>query len=145
MEQHLAAAVALAETGPAAGLAAALKASAPLLAWHDSSDDYGAYPELAAQQGLVCIAFVNAQGRGLQVTPFGGNERRIGTNPIAMAFPNPKGDPFLLDMATCTIAANKVRQAADRGQTLAPGLILDAQGAPTEDPQDFLQGGGMLT
>ncbi|MCH8882452.1 MAG: Ldh family oxidoreductase [SAR324 cluster bacterium] len=104
----------------------------------------GAYPEMAARQGLVCIAFVNAQGRGIQVTPFGGNERRIGTNPISMAFPNPEGDPFLLDMATCTTAANKIRQAADRGQKLAPGLILDGNGAPSEDPQDFLNGDGML-
>lgn len=48
VERHLDAAVSLAESGPAAGLAAAVKATAPLLAWHDSSDDYGAYPELAA-------------------------------------------------------------------------------------------------
>ena len=48
VEQYLDAAVALAEGGPAASLAAAVKASAPRLAWHDSSDDYGAYPDLAA-------------------------------------------------------------------------------------------------
>lgn len=48
VERHLDAAVALADRGPAARLAAALKTSAPLLAWHDSAEDYAAYPEMAA-------------------------------------------------------------------------------------------------
>ena len=104
----------------------------------------GAYPELAAREGLACIAFVNAQGRGLQVTPFGGIERRMGTNPLSIAFPNPGGDPYLLDMATSAIAANKARQAIDRGYPLKPDLILNAQGEPSTDPSDLIDKQGML-
>ena len=104
----------------------------------------GAYPEMAAREGLVNLTFVNAQGRGIQVAPFGGIERRMGTNPFAAAFPNPDGDPILMDMATCAIAANKIRQAADRGHDLAPGVILDGEGRPSVDPAVFLGGAGML-
>jgi uncharacterized oxidoreductase len=104
----------------------------------------GAYPELAARAGLACIAFVNAQGRGIQVTPFGGIERRMGTNPLSIAFPNPQGDPYLLDIATSAIAANKARQAIDRGHELKPELILDKDGQPSRDPRDLIERAGML-
>jgi uncharacterized oxidoreductase len=104
----------------------------------------GAYPEMAAREGLVCIAFVNAQGRGLQVAPFGGIQRRMGTNPLSIAFPNPEGDPYLLDMATSAIAANKARQAIDRGHAVASDLILDAEGHPSQDPRDLIERDGML-
>jgi len=104
----------------------------------------GGYPELAARHGFACIAFVNAQGRGRQVTPFGGIERRMGTNPLSIAFPNPQGDPFLLDIATSGLAANKARQAIDRGLPMKPGVILDAEGNPSTDPKDLIERNGML-
>lgn len=104
----------------------------------------GAYPEMAAREGLVNLTFVNAQGWGIQVAPFGGIERRMGTNPVAMGFPNPGGDPILLDFATCAIAANKIRQAAEHGDEIGPGIILDGDGNPSQNPADFLNGSGML-
>lgn len=104
----------------------------------------GAYPELIAAAGLVGLAYVNGQGRGVLVTPFGGLARRIGTNPVGAAFPNPKGPPILLDFATSAVAANKVRQADSRGQPTGEGWIVGADGAPTTDPQDFLAGEAML-
>ena len=104
----------------------------------------GGYPEMAAREGFACIAFVNAQGRGRQVTPFGGIERRMGTNPLSIAFPNPQGDPYLLDMATSALAVNKARQAIDRGMPLQPGIILDAAGNPSTDPKDLIDRNGMM-
>jgi len=102
----------------------------------------GAYPEMAARAGLVALTFCNAQGRGIQIAAFGGLDRRIGANPIAAAFPNPDGDPLLLDIATSQVAINKIRQAHDRGKPLPEGAIVDARGRASTDPDDFLARGG---
>ncbi|MCZ6645174.1 MAG: Ldh family oxidoreductase [SAR324 cluster bacterium] len=104
----------------------------------------GAYPEMIAEAGMVGLAYVNAQGWGRLVTAFGGVERRLGTNPIAVGLPNPLGAPILLDYATSTVAANKVRLADERGVDSGEGWIVDGEGRPTRAPQDFLNGLGML-
>jgi LDH2 family malate/lactate/ureidoglycolate dehydrogenase len=104
----------------------------------------GAYPERIAAEGLVGIVTANGQGRGVLVTPFGGLAPRLGTNPIAAAFPNPKGAPILLDFATSAVAANKVRQVQSRGQPAGEGWLVRRDGSPTTDPQEFLDAKAML-
>jgi LDH2 family malate/lactate/ureidoglycolate dehydrogenase len=104
----------------------------------------GAYVEQVAAAGLVGLVYVNAQGRGSLVTPFGGLASRIGTNPLGAAFPNPKGAPILLDFATSAVAANKLRQVHSRGLRAGPGWILRRDGTPSDDPQDFLDGNALL-
>lgn len=104
----------------------------------------GAYPEMAAEQGMICLAFVCAQGMGRLVTPFGGIARRIGTNPISAAFPYPGRDPILLDFATSTVAANKIRVASERESSTGEGWMLDESGQPTTDPADFSERPGMI-
>jgi len=104
----------------------------------------GGYAEMIAAAGLVGLVTVNAQGRGVQVTPFGGLAARIGTNPFAAGFPNPKGSPILLDFATSAVAANKIRQAHSRGVPTGPGWIMRKDGTPSTDPQDFLDGNALL-
>lgn len=102
----------------------------------------GAYPEMAARAGFVGITFCNGQGRGISIAPFGGLEARMGANPFTAAFPHPEGDPILLDISTSALAINKIRQAKDRGVALPEGAIIDANGAPSTDPDDFLKRGG---
>ncbi|HUJ75302.1 MAG TPA: Ldh family oxidoreductase, partial [bacterium] len=104
----------------------------------------GAYPEMAAAQGFVCLAYVNAQGRGKSVAPFGGLGRLLGTNPMAAAFPSPRGAPILLDFATSSVAANKIRVAHTRGKPAGEGWIVDDEGQPTRDPQVFIEGKGNM-
>jgi uncharacterized oxidoreductase len=104
----------------------------------------GAYPELVAAAGLIALVFVNGQGRGVLVTPFGGLAPRLGTNPVGAAFPNPKGPPILLDFATSAVAANKVRQVKSRGQPAGAGWLVRPDGTPTTEPQDFIDGAAML-
>lgn len=95
----------------------------------------GHYGELAAQAGLVYLSFINVIGRAPMVAPFGGREARLSTNPLCFAGPLPDGrPPFVLDYATSGIAANKARLIAARGERLAPGLMIDAAGLPTDDP-----------
>jgi len=62
------------------------------------------------------------------VPPWQGKQGRIGTNPICMAVPG----PWLLDMATTTVAANRIFKAVINGQEEIPaGWALDSDGVPT--------------
>ena len=101
----------------------------------------GAYGEQAAAEGMVALGWVNGHGASAFVAPFGGTARRLATNPLFVAAPT--GDPeapFVLDMATPVVAEGKVRVARNRGAELAPGLIVDGDGAPSTDPLDLYGG-----
>ena len=100
----------------------------------------GAYPERAAREGLVCLAWVSAQGPNRSVAPFNGMEKRLGTNPFGAGLPNPDGAPILLDFASSVVAANKIRQAFDRGQETGPGWMIGTDGKPCRDPSVFIEG-----
>ncbi|HEX7927351.1 MAG TPA: Ldh family oxidoreductase [bacterium] len=105
----------------------------------------GAYPEMIAAAGFVGLVFVNAQSlRGSQVTPFGGLSARLGTNPMAAGFPNPQGEPVLLDFATSAVAANKIRQAKSRGKQMGQGIMVLKDGTTTNNPDDFLEGRALM-
>jgi LDH2 family malate/lactate/ureidoglycolate dehydrogenase len=57
----------------------------------------------------------------------------LGTNPIAFAAPAHINRPFVLDMATSTVAANKVRIYDMKGKPLPPGWVVDEHGAAVRD------------
>ncbi len=64
------------------------------------------------------------------VPPTFGREARLGTNPISFAAPSANEGPFVLDMATSTIAVNKFRNAKRLGEKLPPGMIAGIDGVP---------------
>jgi uncharacterized oxidoreductase len=94
----------------------------------------GAWAEMAAAQGLVSIHFANVISRPI-VAPWGGGDARFGTNPFAVGIPVPGSEPFILDMATSVIAQGKARVAYNKGETLAPGQLLDDRGRPSHRPE----------
>jgi uncharacterized oxidoreductase len=96
----------------------------------------GAWAEQLALAGLVSIHFVNTSGFGILVAPFGGSERRLSANPIAAGAPGPDG-PIVLDIATSATAEGKIQVARNRGERIPEGLIVDAQGQPTDEPDRF--------
>jgi hydroxycarboxylate dehydrogenase B len=93
----------------------------------------GHWAEQCAAAGFVSFHFVNVMGDPM-VAPFNGSDRRFGTNPFCAVFPRRDGEPLLLDFATSGIAFGKTRVAYNKGQPVAPGYLLDAQGQPTTDP-----------
>ncbi|MDA0832263.1 MAG: Ldh family oxidoreductase [Planctomycetota bacterium] len=95
----------------------------------------GSYTERAAQQGYFCLMCVNAPGPG-GVTPYGGLDRILGTNPISIAAPYGKTQ-FVLDMTTSMVAEGKVRVAFQKGEPIPAGWIIDAKGNPTTNPADL--------
>jgi uncharacterized oxidoreductase len=78
------------------------------------------------------------------VTPFGGREARLGTNPISMAIPSDLDAPLYLDMATSAAAAGKIAVAVARNEPVPPGWVIDSAGKPTTDPRQLRQGGALL-
>lgn len=96
----------------------------------------GHYGEWAAIEGFVALITVNSTGSGAGVAPFGGRKPRLGTNPLCMAFPTTH-DPLLVDMTSSVVAEGKIRVKRNRGESLPPGWILDAEGNPSTNPADF--------
>ncbi len=95
----------------------------------------GHWGEQCAAAGMISTHYVNVVNRSPLVAPFGGSDARFATNPYCCAIPGPHGsEPIVLDMATSTIAMGKVRVAMNKGETVAPGILIDAQGNPTVDP-----------
>lgn len=95
----------------------------------------GSYAYQAAQAGYATAMCVNAPGPG-RVTPFGGAEGRMGTNPIAFSAPWNE-QPLVLDMTSSATAEGKVRVAFQKGVPVPEGWIIDAKGNPTTNPADL--------
>lgn len=93
----------------------------------------GEWAEMAVQQGLVSVHFVNVISRPI-VAPWGGSDARFGTNPFSVGIPVPGAEPVILDFATSVIAQGKTRVAYNKGERLKPGQMLDNEGKPTTDP-----------
>jgi uncharacterized oxidoreductase len=94
------------------------------------------YAEMAATEGLCGMLWVNAV-HGLNVAPWGGAARRLGTNPHAIGIPGEGGPAMVLDFATSVVAEGKMRVKKNRKQQAPPGWFIDAAGRPATDPEIF--------
>jgi LDH2 family malate/lactate/ureidoglycolate dehydrogenase len=103
----------------------------------------GYYTLMAAKQGLIGMACTSASG--IQVAPTFGKEAKLGTDPWSFAAPSGDDRPFLLDMATTTVAAGRIRNKANEGLECPPGWVLNKDGLPSTDPQEAREKGGFLT
>ena len=103
----------------------------------------GYYTLMAAKEGLIGMACTGASG--VQVAPTFGKEAKLGTDPWSFAAPTADGPPFLLDMATTTAAAGRIRNKANEGLPCPPGWVLNKHGLPSTDPLEAREMGGFLT
>jgi LDH2 family malate/lactate/ureidoglycolate dehydrogenase len=103
----------------------------------------GYYTSMAAKEGLVGIACTS--NSVAQAAPTFGKEAKLGTDPWSFAAPTADGAPFLLDMATTTVAAGRIRNKANEGLPCPPGWVLDKDGQPSTDPDEAREKGGFLT
>jgi uncharacterized oxidoreductase len=104
----------------------------------------GAYPIMAAKEGMIAIMTADSGRSPKAVAPFGGAEARVGTNPLAIAIPSNLDGAFCLDMATSSVAAGKINLAIAKGISIPTGWIVDKDGNPTTNPGDFKTGGVLL-
>ncbi len=94
----------------------------------------GDYAEQAAARGLISMFWVNVAGRPPIVAPHGAREARWGTNPHAIGVPTGDDRPLILDFATSRMAHGKARVALNKGEQVADGFLIDADGHATNDP-----------
>jgi LDH2 family malate/lactate/ureidoglycolate dehydrogenase len=104
----------------------------------------GAYPIMAAREGLIAIMTADSGRSPKAVAPFGGREARLGTNPICIAIPSDLDGPFVLDMATSGVAVGKIKLAQAKGTKIPEGWMVDKDGKATTDPFDYDKGGVLL-
>ena len=93
----------------------------------------GDWGERAADAGLVSIHMVNV-GLGEIVAPYGGVDRRFGTNPLCIGVPQTDGPHLLLDFATSEVAEGKVLVASNGGKPVPHGALITPEGELSSDP-----------
>ena len=103
-----------------------------------------AYPLMAAEADMIGMITADSGRSAKAVVPFGGREKRLGTNPISIAMPSNLDGPFFLDMATSAVAAGKINLAQARGGSIPSGWVVKADGEHTTDPNELKNGGAIL-
>jgi LDH2 family malate/lactate/ureidoglycolate dehydrogenase len=100
-----------------------------------NSGHFGAaanYSMMALEHDMIGLATTNSPY--IAMVPTFGRAPKLSTNPISFAAPAGVHAPFVLDMATTTVAVGKLRIASRWGKPIPPGWALDEQGEPTTDP-----------
>ncbi|MDW7657935.1 MAG: Ldh family oxidoreductase [Bacillota bacterium] len=95
------------------------------------------FTQHAARNGMIGIAMSNCPA---SVVPTGGRKPMFGTNPLSVAIPAGSYEPFVLDMATSTVAQGKVILADKEGKSIPDSWAVDPQGNPTTVPSEALKG-----
>jgi LDH2 family malate/lactate/ureidoglycolate dehydrogenase len=100
---------------------------------------YFAQEALAA--GMIGVAMTNASA---SMSPWGGRQPYLGTNPICVAVPAGRERPVIYDGATSVVAIGKLVLAAKKGEKIPPIWAADESGQPTTDPRVAVKVGNML-
>lgn len=101
----------------------------------------GYYPLKALERDLIGWSMTNTTKL---VAPLWGTERKLGTNPIAIAFPGKECPPIVIDMASCAAAYGKIEIALRKGDPIPRGWAIDGQGENTLDPKEMIDHGALL-
>lgn len=105
----------------------------------------GDYGEAAAERGYIAIITYGSSGPNSgHAAPFGGSARHLGTNPLSVGIPGGEGDRVVVDFATTMVAEGKIQVARAKHVPLPPGCIVDKEGQPSTNAEDFYAGGMIL-
>ncbi|MBT8111669.1 MAG: Ldh family oxidoreductase [Gammaproteobacteria bacterium] len=97
----------------------------------------GAHAERLANEGLVALVFSNSPKA---INFWGGRGPMMGTNPIAFAAPRVDAEPLVIDLALSKVARGKILAAKNAGEKIPDSWALNADGNPTDDPAEAMQG-----
>ncbi|WP_321287418.1 Ldh family oxidoreductase [uncultured Sunxiuqinia sp.] len=109
-----------------------------------NSNHYGIaayHAMMALKEDMIGISMTNASPL---VSPTFSKSRFLGTNPIAVAIPAKTEPPFIMDMATTTVANGKLEVLQRKGEDAPFGWAQDKEGQPTTDAFTLKKGGAML-
>ena len=90
----------------------------------------GYYAMMALEHNLIGFSITNSAPL---MVPTHGKNAIIGTNPISIAVPAGKEQPFVLDMATSTVTRGEVEVYAREGKPMPITWATDELGNPTQD------------
>ena len=104
-----------------------------------NSNHFGAcanYSMMALERGMLGLAVTNSPF--VAMVPTFAKKPMMGTNPLSFAAPAARHSPFVLDMATTTVAVGKLTIASRWNKPIPEGWGLDAEGRPTTSAQEVL-------
>ena len=96
----------------------------------------GYYVDMARKADIIGLLFADCLPR---ITPEGGTEAILGTNPIAVGIPS-NTVPILFDMSTAAITNGDLLVAMREGTAIAEGIAFSPEGEPTTDADAALKG-----
>ena len=92
------------------------------------------FVQMAIDEGMVGLVMTQT---GPCVAPLGSYKAFLGNGPFAAGVPARRHEPVIVDMSFTHTSASGVILAAEQNEVLPPGMLLDAAGNPTTDPNDF--------
>ncbi|MGH7265340.1 MAG: Ldh family oxidoreductase [Candidatus Rokuibacteriota bacterium] len=92
---------------------------------------------LALPEDMIGVATTNALPT---MAPWGGVDRILGINPLAVAIPAAEERPVVFDGAFSHSARGKIQVYEQKGRPIPEGWAFDAEGRPTTDPRAALDG-----
>jgi len=96
------------------------------------------YTTMALDHDMISMYMTVANGN--HMPPWGGVEPILGTNPISVAIPAGEEPPIALDIATTVASHGKVKLAAQKGESIPVGWMMDRKGQPLTDPRRAAEG-----
>jgi LDH2 family malate/lactate/ureidoglycolate dehydrogenase len=104
-----------------------------------NSNHFGAcanYSMMALERGMIGLAVTNSPF--VAMVPTFAKKPMTGTNPLSFAAPAARHSPFVLDMATTTVAVGKLTIASRWNKPIPEGWGLDREGRPTTSAPEVL-------
>jgi LDH2 family malate/lactate/ureidoglycolate dehydrogenase len=105
-----------------------------LVAARASGEILTPYVRQAVAAGMVGMAMVQSVPT---VAPLGGHGPLLGNAPIAIGVPSGSHDPVILDMSFTQSSSSGVLLAAEQGQPVPDGVLLDEHGKPSTNSLDY--------
>jgi len=96
-----------------------------------------AYAMMALPEDMIGIATTNALPT---MAPWGGKDKIVGINPMAVAIPAGQEAPIVLDSAFSYSSHGKIRVFHQKGYPIPPAWAFDEDGVPTTDTSKAIRG-----
>jgi LDH2 family malate/lactate/ureidoglycolate dehydrogenase len=100
----------------------------------------GHYALLAAEADMIAMVF-STTPRVMKAP--GSRGAVVGSSPVAYAVPS-RGAPFVFDASMSVVAGNRINMARERREPIPVGWIVNAEGVPSTNPDDYRLGGALV-
>ena len=92
---------------------------------------------MALREDMIGMAATNALPT---MAPWGGTDKILGINPLAVAIPAGSEHPIVFDAAFSASSHGKIRVYHQKGLSIPPGWAFTREGLPTTDSAEAIQG-----